>query len=67
MKLVDQDQEAMLGYLAATAAFPDRSERIVVWDIGGASMQMILRDKSKKYIICRGKTASVYFKEKILL
>ena len=66
LKLIDQDQEAILGYLAAAVAFPDGPQRVVVWDIGGASMQMILRDKSKKFIIYR-KTASVSFKEKILL
>ncbi len=66
IKLIDQDQEAVLGYLAATAALTDRPENIVVWDIGGASMQMILRKKDKEFLIYRGKIASVSFKERIL-
>lgn len=66
LKLIDQKEEAILGYLAATAAFPAEPEKIIVWDIGGSSMQMILRDKNKKFIIYRGKMASVSFKEKII-
>ncbi len=66
IKLIDQDQEAILGYLAASAAFPGRKKTVIVWDIGGASMQMILR-KNKGFIIYRGQTASISFKEKILL
>lgn len=67
IKLIDQDQEAMLGYLAATAAFPGKTENIVVWDIGGASMQMIFRKKNRGFLIYRGRMASVSFKEAILL
>ncbi len=66
IKLIDQDQEAMLGYLAASAAFPDK-KNVIVWDIGGASMQMIFRKKSREFIIYRGQMASVSFKEAILL
>jgi exopolyphosphatase / guanosine-5'-triphosphate,3'-diphosphate pyrophosphatase len=67
IKLIDQDQEAILGYLAATAALPDKLEKTIVWDIGGASMQMIFRKKNREFIIYRGRMASVSFKEKILL
>lgn len=66
LKLIDQNEEAILGYLAATAAFTLKPEKTIVWDIGGSSMQIILRDKNKKFIIYRGKTASVSFKEKII-
>ncbi|MEN6374533.1 MAG: hypothetical protein ABFD75_07110 [Smithella sp.] len=66
IKLIDQDQEAMLGYLAATAAFPEK-KNVIVWDIGGASMQMIFRKKNREFVIYRGRMASVSFKEAILL
>lgn len=66
IKLISQDEEAILGYLAATAAFTARPEKTIVWDIGGSSMQMIIRDKNHKFIIYRGKMASVSFKEKII-
>jgi exopolyphosphatase / guanosine-5'-triphosphate,3'-diphosphate pyrophosphatase len=65
--LIDQNQEAVLGYLAASGAMPGRSLNVIVWDIGGASMQMILRKKNKEFIIYRGKMAAVSFKEKILI
>ncbi len=64
VKLISQDEEAILGYKAATAFAPD--EPIVVWDIGGNSMQIIAQDSSGQYIIYRGKTASVSFKNLIL-
>ncbi len=67
IKLIDQDQEAILGYLAASSFFPDRARNLIVWDIGGGSMQMILRDENKEFTIYRGKMASVSFKEKILM
>lgn len=66
MKLIDQDQEAMLGYLAASAVFPDK-KNVIVWDIGGASMQMIFRNKNREFVIYQGRMASVSFKETILL
>ena len=66
LKLIDQDQEAILGYLAATTALPDRPGKFIVWDIGGASMQMILRKENREFLIYRGKIASVSFKEEIL-
>ncbi len=67
IKLIDQDQEAILGYLAASSFFPGSSRNLIVWDIGGGSMQMILRTENKEFTIYRGKTASVSFKEKILM
>ncbi|MGV8056555.1 MAG: Ppx/GppA phosphatase family protein [Smithellaceae bacterium] len=67
IKLIEQHQEAVLGYLAAIAALPERPEKVIVWDIGGASMQMILRKKNQGFVIYRGKMASVSFKEKILI
>lgn len=66
IKLINQEQEAVLGYVAASSAFAGETEKIIVWDIGGASMQMVLSDKNRKYIIYRGKIASVSFKEEIL-
>ncbi len=67
IKLIDQDQEAILGYLAACDAFPDSTRNVIVWDIGGASMQMILRKKNREFLIYRGIIASISFKEKILV
>jgi exopolyphosphatase/guanosine-5'-triphosphate,3'-diphosphate pyrophosphatase len=64
--IIDQDQEAVLGYQAVSQALNVKNDKIVVWDIGGGSMQMICRQRNQKFIIYRGKIASVSFKEKIL-
>ena len=66
IKLIDQDQEAMLGYLAASAAFPRKAKNVVVWDIGGSSMQMIFRGNNREFVIYRGRLASVSLKDEIL-
>jgi exopolyphosphatase/guanosine-5'-triphosphate,3'-diphosphate pyrophosphatase len=66
IKLINQEQEAVLGYVAASSAFAGGPEKIIVWNIGGESMQMVFSDKNRKYIIYQGKIASVSFKEKIL-
>ena len=66
IKLIDQDQEAILGYQAVSLALTGKNDKFVVWDIGGASMQMIFRQQDQKFIIYRGEIASVSFKEKIL-
>jgi exopolyphosphatase / guanosine-5'-triphosphate,3'-diphosphate pyrophosphatase len=64
IRLISQDEEAILGYQAAKAS--DQAGPVVVWDIGGNSMQMITQDHAKRYVIYRGKTASVSFKKLIL-
>lgn len=66
IKLIDQDEEAILGYLAATAALTNNLGKVIIWDIGGGSMQMIFRQQNQKFIIYRGEIASVSFKENIL-
>ncbi|MEN6624560.1 MAG: hypothetical protein ABFD50_23820 [Smithella sp.] len=65
LKLIDQNEEAILGYLAATAAFNLKPEATIVWDIGGSSMQIIFRNLNKRFVIYQGKMASVSFKERI--
>lgn len=66
LKVISQDQEARLGYLAALSKRPkEASEKMIVWDIGGGSMQMFaLQNKTEK--IYRGDLASVTFKNSVL-
>jgi len=66
IRLISQDEEAMLGYLAANAKIQDPSGDIVVWDIGGNSMQLIVKDKDQKFRIYRGQLASISFKNQLL-
>lgn len=72
IKIISQQQEALLGFSSAKASLhqPDlRDEDIVVWDIGGASMQMTTwSDEQGKKIphIYQGKLASVTLKNYIV-
>lgn len=66
LKVISQEEEARLGFLAARSKLSNVSpENLIVWDIGGGSMQMYAIDgKSEK--IYRGDLASVTFKNLIL-
>jgi exopolyphosphatase/guanosine-5'-triphosphate,3'-diphosphate pyrophosphatase len=66
IELISQDKEAILGYFAAVSALGSKPENTIVWDIGGSSMQIVLRRVNHSFLIYRGKLASISFKEKIL-
>ena len=66
VRMISQDEEAVLGYKAATANTKDPPEHIVVWDIGGHSMQMIMKHRDQNYRVYRGHLASLSFKNKII-
>jgi len=67
--IISQKEEATLGFLAATYDESAKPEDIVVWDIGGGSMQIVSQDATGNYEIYYGKVASVslanYIIEKI--
>ncbi len=77
LTIINQRQEAMLGFWGAIGATEKKPEDILVWDIGGGSMQMTTLPKPSKYIPLPenlykrpyhylGKLASVSFKNLIL-
>lgn len=72
IKIISQKQEALLGFASAKASLhqPDiQDEDILVWDIGGASMQMTTwtEEQGKKIPhIYQGKLASVTLKNYIV-
>lgn len=72
ISLISQQQEAKLGFLSARAALNDpaiRDEQLLVWDIGGGSMQMTAwRQQAGQPVadIYQGKLASVTLKNFIL-
>jgi len=66
IRLISQDEEAVLGYQAAIAKTKDPSGNIVVWDIGGNSMQMIIKGRDQHYRVYRGQMASISFKNQII-
>lgn len=72
LAVISQQQEARLGFLSAKAALNDptlRDEQLLVWDIGGGSMQMTAwRQQQNQRVadIYQGKLASVTLKNFIL-
>lgn len=65
VQVISQIKEAELGYWSALWQKKTESPDVIVWDIGGGSMQMYMRRKGKVDIY-QGKLASVTFKNKIL-
>ncbi len=72
IKIISQQQEALLGFSSAKASLhqPElKDEDIVVWDIGGASMQITgwsVTDGKKTPVVYQGKLASVTLKNYIV-
>lgn len=66
IRVINQELEAKFGYLGAKVKHPfSDDEDILVWDIGGGSMQMTFV-KDGKFHYYLGKLASVSFKETVL-
>ncbi len=66
VRVINQELEAKFGYLGAKVKHPfNDDENILVWDIGGGSMQMTYVENGEfKYYL--GKLASVSFKQTVL-
>lgn len=66
VQIITQEQEAELGFWSALAQKGiTKTDNLIVWDIGGGSMQMYSQDKGKVHIY-EGNLASVTFKNQIL-
>lgn len=65
IKLINQEEEAHLGFWGAVAVTGKKPSEIVVWDIGGGSMQMTTQRKDHLFTYL-GKLASVSFKNRVL-
>ena len=63
--VIDQDLEGKLSYEAA-AEQVDNPAEMIVWDIGGGSLQLTMKDANGNYQIYRGHEASVPFKNYII-
>ncbi|AGH94558.1 Ppx/GppA phosphatase family protein [Pseudobdellovibrio exovorus] len=69
VQMISQEDEARLGYWSALAQRPPRQgEQVVVWDIGGGSMQMITQPKAAEtgLTIYQGELAAVNFKNRVI-
>lgn len=67
IEIISQDREAELGYWSVLAQKKISSKNgVIVWDIGGGSMQMYAQGANKKVFIFKGDLASVTFKNRII-
>jgi exopolyphosphatase/guanosine-5'-triphosphate,3'-diphosphate pyrophosphatase len=66
VRIIDQDEEGILAFRAALALSPIQAEQAVVWDIGGGSMQLTTLTENGLYLVEKGKTASIPFKNAII-
>lgn len=66
VRVISQNEEAMLGFNAVVVKEKIPSASVVVWDIGGASQQMMGLDKNSQPVIYYGQLASVSFKNHVI-
>jgi len=66
VRIISQADEALLGFQAARTKAKVTSQDLVVWDIGGGSMQMVSIDDSVKPTVYYGNLASVSFKNQVI-
>jgi len=58
VRIIDQSEEAYLGFMGAVRRAGVEPEHAVVWDVGGRSMQMTTLGHDGHVVIYRGKFAS---------
>ena len=63
---IDQILEAKIGFYSALSLSQNSADEIVVWDIGGGSMQITSLAGPRKFNFYQGRLASVNFKDIIL-
>ncbi len=64
--IIDQALEGELAYEAVKAEVDTHEDKMVVWDIGGGSLQLTSKKEGGGFIIYRGKEASEPFKNFII-
>lgn len=66
VRVINQDEEGILAFRAALALSSIQPQFAVVWDIGGGSMQLTTLSNEGTYLIEKGKTASIPFKNYVI-
>lgn len=64
--VISQSEEALLGFEAAAAVAKLPTSSVVVWDIGGATMQISALQRKGKLVSEQGDLASVTFKKGVI-
>lgn len=66
VRVISQNEEAMLGFNAVVVKEHANPADIVVWDIGGGSQQMMALDEKSEPVIYYGTMASVSLKNHVI-
>lgn len=66
VRIINQDEEGILAFRGALALTSVQPQQAVVWDIGGGSMQLTALSPEGTYLVEKGKTASVLFKNTVI-
>jgi exopolyphosphatase/guanosine-5'-triphosphate,3'-diphosphate pyrophosphatase len=66
IRIINQDEEGILAFRAAVATSPVDAKHTVVWDIGGGSMQFATLTEFGTYLVVKGNTASIPFKNAVI-
>jgi exopolyphosphatase/guanosine-5'-triphosphate,3'-diphosphate pyrophosphatase len=66
VRIINQDEEGILAFRGALALTSVDPNHAVVWDIGGGSMQLTTLSDEGTYLVEKGKTASVPFKNYVI-
>jgi exopolyphosphatase/guanosine-5'-triphosphate,3'-diphosphate pyrophosphatase len=66
VRIINQDEEGILAFRGALAVTPAQPEHTITWDIGGGSMQLTTLTDAGTYLVEKGKTASIPFKNYVI-
>lgn len=66
VRIINQDEEGILAFRGALAITPIQAEHAITWDIGGGSMQLTTLTNEGTYLVEKGKTASIPFKNAVI-
>ncbi len=66
VRIINQDEEGILAFRGALAVTSVQPEHAITWDIGGGSMQLTTLTNEGTYLVEKGKTASIPFKNDVI-
>lgn len=66
LRVISQNLEGLIGFQAASLQTQKELEKLVVWDIGGGSQQMVALNEKAQPVIYQGQVASVTFKNHVI-
>lgn len=66
VRIINQDEEGILAFRGALALTSVKPEDAITWDIGGGSMQLTTLSDAGTYLVEKGTTASIPFKNAVI-